>query len=1068
MLRVLNKSKLFLLSLTVIMIAAAFAASTLAVEEEPQPALFFQSNTGDLKAWFMDGPVMKESIVFAAVDDGWEVKAVADVDGDNHPDLFIYNKGAGLIEIWLMEGLNRVNTITVLNPGTGLPYINPDWEMMAVCDLSGNGEHDIIWQRDDGELAIWLMENQQAYRTGRLYNQPGQSAVNPDWEIGAVTDLTGGGQPEIIWQAVSGEFEDELAYWNIDVQGLDFFRSASGRLTHTEGRANIKSWWRLRAALDLFEDGTPEIFFQGISDGFVGEMAYWKLDGVARLAGSRLDPRNIGPDWKLVAAAEIIIVDTEEAEISVIDVYDEVANITVFYGTSEADAIKELVAEITIKDTGDVEHNVALDWIIVAYDGNTAGNYIATGFFELPAGLRQTDPPTPLEVTATVTVKAEPATTEKHEVTFSVVGDNGTLAAAVEGESISFGDEVEAGKDVVFTAVPDSGYQVKEWKVDDAVVAGHNDNTYTVENLQDDVDVTVEFAMLEEPPVKYTITFEEENSLEGVAIKVYNDAGRSNEVGDLTTVQDGKATIDLEDGDYWFTAILAGYVDFEADFEVDGADKTLNFEMELVVYDLTFVVEDESEDALEGARVTVTGVGEVTTDAKGEAVFQGLEPGTYAYAVSKARYSLITDSVEIDDADITENVTLELIEFSVNVPTQGNSWFFSDPQDPNPHVYDIGSYHWSDPVNVLRTYFRVKQPGKLNIGLLGSVEKGSSQLEVIFNGIKKVVEISDQQPVPINIGTFQLSEPGYYYIDLKGISKESDEFAEISDILLCGSATESGVNYITEDYFYWGRRGPSVHLWYDIPQESSDILWFYNEVTVPEGNDVQGSFFMVNGFGEGYFGFQVNSDHERRVLFSVWSPHETDDPDEIPEDRRVELIRKGQGVIAQDFGGEGSGGQSYLIYDWQPETTYRFLLKGEPAGNNKTDYTAYFFTPEDQEWKLIASWRRPMTNTYLKHLYSFLENFLTRTGPITRKGFFNNQWIMDTSGQWHELTRVTFTADMTALEKVRLDYTGGFHSSGKGFFLKNCGFFNETTSVYTTFTRPALGLQPSIDFSELP
>jgi hypothetical protein len=47
------------------------------------------------------------------------------------------------------------------------------------------------------------------------------------------------------------------------------------------------------------------------------------------------------------------------------------------------------------------------------------------------------------------------------------------------------------------------------------------------------------------------------------------------------------------------------------------------------------------------------------------------------------------------------------------------------------------------------------------------------------------------------------------------------------------------------------------------------------EITVPVGQDPIGSYFMANGFGEGYFGFQVNSKTERRVLFSVWSPFRT-------------------------------------------------------------------------------------------------------------------------------------------------------------------------------------------------
>ncbi|TDA79183.1 DUF5077 domain-containing protein, partial [Halomonas marinisediminis] len=85
---------------------------------------------------------------------------------------------------------------------------------------------------------------------------------------------------------------------------------------------------------------------------------------------------------------------------------------------------------------------------------------------------------------------------------------------------------------------------------------------------------------------------------------------------------------------------------------------------------------------------------------------------------------------------------------------------------------------------------------------------------------------------------------------------------------------------------YFGRRGPSVHLSYQLPAEK-DIEWFYSEINVPEGEDVIGSYYMANGFRDGYFGIQVNSETERRVLFSVWSPYETQDPNNIPEDYKI-------------------------------------------------------------------------------------------------------------------------------------------------------------------------------------
>ncbi|TVQ09666.1 MAG: DUF3472 domain-containing protein [Bacteroidetes bacterium] len=406
----------------------------------------------------------------------------------------------------------------------------------------------------------------------------------------------------------------------------------------------------------------------------------------------------------------------------------------------------------------------------------------------------------------------------------------------------------------------------------------------------------------------------------------------------------------------------------------------------------------------------------------------------------------------------------------LKIPTEGNSWFFMNPGTQSEQVMNPGSTSWTNPQLVHRTFFRLQRAGEIHIGINGRVESGSSVLKATFGGETIELEISAQSFEEHYIGTFEIPEPGYYYLDIQGISKESLDFAIISDVLLGGSSASGTVHYINEDYYYWGRRGPSVHLGYEVPAQASEVHYFYSEVTVPEGNDVIGSYYMANGFGQGYFGYQVNSETERRVLFSVWSPYETDNPDEIPEDQRIELLRKGNDVIVNDFGNEGSGGQSYLRYNWEAGKTYRFLLKGEPSSQapGKTDYTAWFAPAEGGEWLLIASWRRPLISTYLTNIYSFLENFVTRTGPLVREAYYDNQWILDTSGNWHELTRARFTADATARDKARLDYAGGLASDNMGFFMKNCGFFNETTTIDTWFTRPAKGQQPDIDLELLP
>ena len=398
----------------------------------------------------------------------------------------------------------------------------------------------------------------------------------------------------------------------------------------------------------------------------------------------------------------------------------------------------------------------------------------------------------------------------------------------------------------------------------------------------------------------------------------------------------------------------------------------------------------------------------------------------------------------------------------ISIPTAGNSWVINDLSKNAKIITGSGIRNWSDPETHIRTYFRVEQTGSLEIALCTKVISGTSRLSITYGGKTKKVTINNKEFDTINAGCFTVKKPGYQWIEIQGISKSETVFAEVSDILIGGKATE-GKTYYAKDDFYWGRRGPSVHLRYEIPQEAGNIVWFYNELTIPEGNDVQGSYFMANGFSDGYFGIQVNSETERRVLFSVWSPFKTDNPRDIPEEYKIKMIKKGSDVLTQDFGNEGSGGQSYRKYYWKAGNTYRFLLKGEPSPNNSSDYTAYFFVPETGKWELIASFRRPKTNNYLKDLYSFLENFRPETGSVTRKGYYSNQWVCNTSGEWFELTKVKFTADATARKESRLDYAGGVENGA--FFLKNCGFFNDKSDIGLNFTRERKGKIPEIDFS---
>jgi len=414
-----------------------------------------------------------------------------------------------------------------------------------------------------------------------------------------------------------------------------------------------------------------------------------------------------------------------------------------------------------------------------------------------------------------------------------------------------------------------------------------------------------------------------------------------------------------------------------------------------------------------------------------------------------------------------EKNKIENPKTKISLPLAGNA-FSSKHIDGSTTITENGIENWTDSKEVFTAYFRIYKAGTFQITVEESVEVfGKSELEFSINGISKKVKF-DTTKKAITLGSWTINKEGYVAVKIKGISKTGNQFPSVNRLTISSEDYDGKISYVPNNegnFYHWGRRGPSVHLNYQIP-ETTNAEWYYNEVTVPENEDKIGSYFMANGFGEGYFGIQVNSATERRILFSVWSPFETDDPKSIPETHKIKMLKKGDNVHSGEFGSEGSGGQSYLKYNWKAGTTYKFLLHGIPQNNNSTNYTAYFFAPELKKWILIASFNRPQTNTYLKRFHSFLENFVPEQGDLSRKVLFNNQWICDDKGNWSEINSVRFTTDNTGTKEYRMDFAGGLEKGS--FYLKDGGFFNDYTTPKTIFTRPLNNKKPEIDFSKLP
>jgi len=402
---------------------------------------------------------------------------------------------------------------------------------------------------------------------------------------------------------------------------------------------------------------------------------------------------------------------------------------------------------------------------------------------------------------------------------------------------------------------------------------------------------------------------------------------------------------------------------------------------------------------------------------------------------------------------------------SVPVPFGGNAFVIDRAEGSEDGLRGGGrEVRWTDPETVFAVYFHVDRAGEVELAVASGPTGGTAEIEARVAGRTLVAERAAAGAAML--GRVPV-EPGYVKVELQGRRRDAAAFARDPVLVVTPEPGMLVTSVRTNEggMYYWGRRGPSVHLGYRLP---ADVMleYAYGEVTVPEGQDPIGSFFMANGFGEGYFGIQVNGPEERRVLFSVWSPFAGDDPSRVPAADRVTLVAKGEGVRTGEFGNEGTGGQSFLEYPWRAGATYRFLTRVRPVGEKVTEYASWF-GPPGEPWRLVARFRRPRTDTHLTGFHSFLENFSDAHGHLGRRAVYANQWVRDTTGRWHAVREARFTGDATAGGGHRLDYAGGLEPPG--FFLRNGGFFAERVPLGSVFTLPdPPGEPPAVDLDVLP
>ncbi len=232
----------------------------------------------------------------------------------------------------------------------------------------------------------------------------------------------------------------------------------------------------------------------------------------------------------------------------------------------------------------------------------------------------------------------------------------------------------------------------------------------------------------------------------------------------------------------------------------------------------------------------------------------------------------------------------------------------------------------------------------------------------------------------------------------------------------------------------------SIHLGYP----GTDIAAFYNQVTISKS--APGTYFCVAGFSKGYFGIQELGNSKKVVIFSVWDPGKQNDPKAVNEDNKVKLLYKADDVRIGRFGGEGTGGQSFLDYDWKPDTTYRFIVTARPEDEKRTAFSGYFYIPETKTWKHLVTFSTITGGKSLSGLYSFVEDFRRNKISATqvRQAAYGPAWVKSAKeGKWTPVESAKFTGD----SNPALNIDAGLDAADPTRFILTTG--GDTTNTHT-------------------
>jgi len=244
--------------------------------------LLWRDQAGDNVLWFMANNVPDfgsgSVAVLPTVTPDWHVKAAAAFAGLDSDILWQNDNGA--LALWKMTG----STVTAIH---ALPNPGPTWHVVGDNDFDDDFDDDILFQNDNGSLVIWTGINPVSGTVSGMF--AGTQNPGPTWHVAATGDLG------ILWQNDSGG----LALWEFPT-----FAAGSFTFLGVTALPTVDASWHVKGVQKIgFTADTTDIVFQNDN----GAVVVWQMGGSlgTTILAQNLINLNPGPAWHIVGLRDM-------------------------------------------------------------------------------------------------------------------------------------------------------------------------------------------------------------------------------------------------------------------------------------------------------------------------------------------------------------------------------------------------------------------------------------------------------------------------------------------------------------------------------------------------------------------------------------------------------------------------------------------------------------------------------------------------------------------------------------------------------------------------------------------